>query len=44
MYASTKDYFKTCLDGVQLEMQVTDLDDIEYDAIESRVRESLTRK
>mmetsp|Transcript_1680 Transcript_1680/g.5893 ORF Transcript_1680/g.5893 Transcript_1680/m.5893 type:complete len:285 (+) Transcript_1680:152-1006(+) len=44
MYASTKDYFKTCLDGIQLEMQVTDYDEIEYEAIESRVRDTLTRK
>ncbi|KAK3271555.1 hypothetical protein CYMTET_20103 [Cymbomonas tetramitiformis] len=44
LYASSKDYFKQHLDGVALEIQATDFDDLEPKLVRERVREVLTRK
>jgi cofilin len=37
MYASTKDYFKSHLDGLSLEFQASDLDEISEEVRSERV-------
>jgi Cofilin/tropomyosin-type actin-binding protein len=44
MYASTKDYFKGFLEGLNIEMQVNDVSDLEEAEIEGLVRATLARK
>lgn len=44
MYASTKDFFKTNLDGVALELQATEASEIDQEEIRQRVQATLTRK
>ncbi len=44
LYASTKDFFKQHLDGIGMELQATDEDELEEDKMRDRVREVLTRK
>ena len=43
MYASTKDYFKGYLDGLSIELQASDLDDITEQVIGDTVRAATTR-
>ena len=44
MYASTKDYFKGFLDGVAVELQGSDLDDITEKDVAETVRSTVTRQ
>ena len=44
MYASTKDFFKSFLDGISVELQACDLDDITGKDIADAVRSSVTRQ
>ena len=44
MYASTKDFFKSFLDGVSVELQASDMDDITEKDIADAVRSSVTRQ
>jgi len=44
MYASTKDYFRHFLQGIAMEMQITDRDEIDAAAMHDKVRDTLTRK
>lgn len=44
LYASTKDHFKGCLDGISLELQASDAGDIEESAVNEKVKSSFTRK
>ena len=44
MYASTKDFFKGYLDGLSIELQGSDLDDISEQEASSAVRSSVTRQ
>ena len=44
MYASTKEYFRDCLDGTGIEVQATDISEIDADSMYDRVRASMTRK
>lgn len=44
MYASTKDFFKGYLDGLSIELQANDLDDITEDAICDAVKSVITRQ
>ena len=44
MYASTKDYFKGFLDGVAVELQGSDLDDITEQSVAEAVRSTITRQ
>lgn len=44
MMASTKDFFKGFLDGIQIERQAQDYDDITEDEINQCIKSSLTRK
>ncbi|KAK9842215.1 hypothetical protein WJX81_000934 [Elliptochloris bilobata] len=44
MYASTKDFFKGFLDGISVELQASDLDDITEKDIADAVRSSVTRQ
>jgi cofilin len=43
MYASTKDYFKGHLDGLSVELQASETDEITEQEIEEAVRSVLTR-
>lgn len=43
MYASTKDFFKSYLDGISNEIQGGDLDDVSEQEAQSAVRASVTR-
>ena len=43
LYASTKDFFKSQLDGISLELQATDADDISEEAMRDHVASVLTR-
>lgn len=44
LYASTKDFFKTKLDGISLELQATDIDDVTKEGMHESVAAVLTRK
>ena len=44
MYASTKDFFKGHLDGVSIELQANEHDDITEDAIGDSVKSVITRQ
>ena len=44
MYASTKDFFKGYLDGLSIELQANDLDDITEEAISDAVKSVITRQ
>ena len=44
MYASTKDFFKGYLDGLSIELQGSDLDDISEQEASTAVRSSVTRQ
>ena len=44
MYASTKDFFKGCLEGIALELQATELSEIDEPELRARVEATLTRK
>ena len=44
LYASTKEYFRDCLDGTSVEIQATDISEIDADAIYEKVRSVQTRK
>lgn len=44
LYASSKDTLKISLDGISLEVQATDISEVEYEAINDAVRQTLTRK
>jgi hypothetical protein len=44
MYASTKDFFKGYLDGLSIELQGSDLDDISEEEASHAVRTSVTRQ
>lgn len=44
MYASTKDFFKGHLDGVSIELQANEHDDITEDAIGDAVKSVITRQ
>lgn len=43
MYASTKDFFKGYLDGLSIELQASELDDITENVISEAVRAATTR-
>ena len=43
MYASTKDFFKGYLDGLSIELQASELDDITEQVISDTVRAATTR-
>ena len=43
MYASTKDFFKGYLDGLSIELQASDMDDITEQVISDTVRAATTR-
>lgn len=43
MFASTKEFFKNSLGGAQVELQVSDLDDLQHENISKAVGGSLTR-
>eukprot|EP01023_Acetabularia_acetabulum_P064020 TRINITY_DN816_c0_g1_i4.p1 TRINITY_DN816_c0_g1~~TRINITY_DN816_c0_g1_i4.p1 ORF type:complete len:310 (-),score=58.41 TRINITY_DN816_c0_g1_i4:197-1126(-) len=44
MYASTKDFFKGFLDGISVEVQATDVDELQEDAVYEAVRATIVRK
>lgn len=44
MYASTKDFFKGYLDGLSIELQANDLEDITEEAISDAVKSVITRQ
>ena len=44
MYASTKDFFKGYLDGLSIELQGSDLDDVSEQEANAAVRSSVTRQ
>ena len=44
MYASTKDFFKGFLDGISVELQASELEDITEKDIADTVRSSVTRQ
>ena len=44
IYASTKEYFKNCLDGISLEIQGTDIAEVDADSMYEKVRAVMTRK
>ena len=44
LYASTKEYFRDCLDGTSVEIQATDISEIDADAMYQKVRSVQTRK
>ncbi|KAL3161384.1 hypothetical protein ABBQ32_010275 [Trebouxia sp. C0010 RCD-2024] len=44
MYASTKDFFKGHLDGVSIELQANEHDEITEDAIGDAVKSVITRQ
>ena len=44
MYASTKDFFKGYLDGLSIELQANDLDDINEQANADSVKSVITRQ
>ena len=44
MYASTKDFFKGYLDGLSIELQGSDLDDVSEQEANTAVRSSVTRQ
>ena len=44
LYASTKEYFRDCLDGTGIEIQATDISEIDADSMYDRVRTVMTRK
>ena len=44
MYASTKDFFKGFLEGVAVELQGSDLDDITEKDVADTVRSTVTRQ
>ena len=44
MYASTKDFFKGHLDGVSIELQANEHDEITEDAIGDSVKSVITRQ
>lgn len=44
LYASTKEYLRDCLDGIGIELQATDISEIDADSIYDRVRAVMTRK
>ena len=44
MYASTKDYFKGFLEGISLEVQASDIDELQEVEVAESVRSSLTRQ
>lgn len=44
MYASTKDFFKGYLDGLSIELQANDLEDINEEAIADSVKSVITRQ
>ncbi len=44
LYASTKEYFRDCLDGTGIEIQATDISEIDSDSMYERVRSVMTRK
>ncbi len=44
MYASTKDFFKGYLDGLSIELQGSDLDDVSENEANHAVRTSVTRQ
>ena len=44
MYATTKDFFKSYLDGISIELQGGDLDDVSEDEANRAVRTTVTVK
>ena len=44
MYASTKDFFKGYLDGLSIELQGSELDDVSEQEASTSVRSSITRQ
>ena len=44
MYASTKDFFKGYLEGLNIEMQVNDIDELDEKEVAEAVRSTLARK
>ncbi len=44
MYASTKDFFKGYLDGLSIEQQASDLDDLTEGDVRDAVIQTLTRQ
>ncbi|QDZ19094.1 actin depolymerizing protein [Chloropicon primus] len=44
LYASTKEYLRDCLDGIGIELQATDISEIDADSMYDRVRAVMTRK
>ena len=40
LYASSKDSFRTMLDGINYELQATDADEIDYEVIIDRCKEA----
>ena len=44
MYASTKDFFKGYLDGLSIELQANDLEDITEESIGDAVKSVITRQ
>jgi|AntAceMinimDraft_1070359.scaffolds.fasta_scaffold21610_2 cofilin len=43
LYAATKDFFKSQLDGISMELQATDVDDVGEAAMRDHVASVLTR-
>lgn len=44
MYAATKDFFKSCLDGISVEFQASELDEIQEADVHQSVSELVVRK
>jgi len=44
LYASTKDFFKSRLSGIAVEIQATDLDEVSEEELRANVGAILTRK
>eukprot|EP00898_Chlorokybus_atmophyticus_P001796 jgi/Chlat1/2617/Chrsp178S02459 len=44
LYASTKEFFKGTLDGLAVELQASDLNDLDQEYLRQRVRDNTTRK
>jgi hypothetical protein len=44
IYASSKGFLKNTLDGIAVDIEVTELSEISLDVLRKRVREGLTRR
>jgi cofilin len=44
MYASTKDFFKGLLPGIAIELQATELSEVDSEDLRLRIQATLTRK